>query len=247
MAEQQRVMVVTAHIADWVTRCGGTIAKYTNAGHRVKVFTLSYGQYAESGFRWGEDPTRTVDDVIAIRRQEGDEAAAILGVELTVFGWQDGPLWVTPNNVEALRDEIGGYQPQIILTHPPIDRNHPDHVQTSEAVRAATSYVGMRRHGRYPVLSRGVALYYMEATYGTAPYTGFRPDIYVDIGDVFEQKMRAVQVMTRTQRELFENYGDMARLRGREATLWARGTRGRVQYAEGFMQETPWTTDFLPL
>ena len=85
-----------------------------------------------------------------------------------------------------------------------------------------------------------------EPTAPAPSYSDFHPNVYVDITDTYEQKMKAVAVINRTQPSVVEYYGAMARMRGREAAAWARGRRGQVQYAEGFVQDTPFTTDLLP-
>ncbi len=245
MDTQGNLLVITAHIGDGFTRSGGTIAKYLAAGHRARILSLTWGQYSESQTRWKEDPSRTVEEVIAIRRQEGEEAAGILGVELKCLGWEDGHLSLSDERIHAIRREIGEFQPNIILTHMPTDHIHPDHVTTSNGVRLASKYVGARP-GSGPKLGHGVAIYYFEATAPVPTYADFRPTIYVDVSEVFEKKMAAVKVINRTQPTVYDYYTSLGRMRGQEATLWARGRRGQVAYAEGFVQDMPFTTDLLP-
>ncbi len=246
MAEQNNVMIITGHIGDAFIRAGGSIVRYLAAGHKVRILALTWGQYSESATQWTKDPKRTAEDIKAIRRQEGEEAAAILGVEVKCMGWDDGQLAMSQERIEAIRDEIGFFQPHVILTHPPTDFNHPDHVTTSNAVKVAYRYVGARRDGRYPILGRSVAIYYFEPTAPAPSYSEFHPNIYVDITDTFEQKMKAVAVINRTQPNVTEYYTAMAVMRGKEAAMWARGRRGQVKYAEAFVQDTPFTTSELP-
>ena len=40
MQQPKRVLVVSAHAADFCSRAGGTIAKYVNAGHVVRILSL---------------------------------------------------------------------------------------------------------------------------------------------------------------------------------------------------------------
>ena len=246
MQNQTKLMVVTAHPGDWVIRTGGTIAKYVQAGHEVRALALTWGQYSESRTRWDEDPARTVDEVIAIRKEEAEEAAQILGVDQRVMGWEDGQLVLPQDRIEAIRHEIGLFGPNVILTHPPTDHNHPDHVTTSEAVKLARRYIGARRQGDYSPLTSRIGLYYIEPTAPSPSYARFYPDVYIDITDVFETKMKAVAVINRTQPTVTDYYGDMARMRGREASAWVRKPGKRVVHAEGFAQDTPCTLDWLP-
>ena len=39
----KKMLVVSAHGADWCTRAGGTILKYVNAGWEVTVYALTFG------------------------------------------------------------------------------------------------------------------------------------------------------------------------------------------------------------
>ena len=98
------------------------------------MLALTWGQYSEYETRWNEDPRRTVDEVITIRREE---AAEILGVDPRVLGWDDGQLSLPQERIECVREETGIFQPNVILTHPPTDYNRPDHVITSRAVKLA--------------------------------------------------------------------------------------------------------------
>ena len=48
MIEGKKVLVVSAHAADYVWRAGGTIAKYIKHGAQVHVVVLSFGVRGES-------------------------------------------------------------------------------------------------------------------------------------------------------------------------------------------------------
>lgn len=47
MLSEQRLLVVSAHSADWVWRSSGTIAKYLAGGAQVFVVCLTYGARGE--------------------------------------------------------------------------------------------------------------------------------------------------------------------------------------------------------
>jgi len=46
--ERPRVMVFSAHAADFCSRAGGTILNYVRAGSKVRVIDLTYGERGES-------------------------------------------------------------------------------------------------------------------------------------------------------------------------------------------------------
>lgn len=52
MIQDERVLIISAHAADYVWRSGGTIANYINAGAAVSVVVLSCGVRGESNDLW---------------------------------------------------------------------------------------------------------------------------------------------------------------------------------------------------
>ena len=44
MSEQKTALVISAHSADFVWRCGGAIALHAEKGYDVTVVCLSYGE-----------------------------------------------------------------------------------------------------------------------------------------------------------------------------------------------------------
>ena len=55
MIEGKKVLVVSAHAADYVWRAGGTIAKYIKHGAEVHVVVLSFGVRGESNDLWKQE------------------------------------------------------------------------------------------------------------------------------------------------------------------------------------------------
>ena len=48
MSDQRSALVISAHAADFVWRCGGAIALHQARGYRVTIACLSYGERGES-------------------------------------------------------------------------------------------------------------------------------------------------------------------------------------------------------
>ena len=84
MIEGKKVLVVSAHAADYVWRSGGTIAKYIKHGAEVHVIVLSFGVRGESNDLWKKDGA-TYESVKAERFAETQAAAKILGIEHIEF------------------------------------------------------------------------------------------------------------------------------------------------------------------
>ena len=70
-----RLLVVSAHAADFVWRAAGYIAVVTAAFGEAHVVCLSYGEHGESPGAW-KQPGMTLDRVKEIRRAEGRQPAA---------------------------------------------------------------------------------------------------------------------------------------------------------------------------
>lgn len=87
MMQDERLLVVSAHAADYVWRAGGTIAKYVKNGAKVHLVVLSVGVRGESNDLW-KTPDQTAEHVKEIRTAETRKAAGILG-----FGTLNSGIW----------------------------------------------------------------------------------------------------------------------------------------------------------
>ena len=93
-SENERLLVVSAHAADFVWRAGGAIALYSSRKARVRVLCLSYGERGESQGLWKKEGM-TLEKVKQIRHEEATKAAEVLGAEIRCFDAGDYPLKVT--------------------------------------------------------------------------------------------------------------------------------------------------------
>src|ERR1700682_4314527 len=75
----QRVMIITAHPDDSEFGAGGTVAKLTREGKTVTYCILTNGNKGSS------DRTMTPERLAAIRAEEQQSAARVLGVETVDF------------------------------------------------------------------------------------------------------------------------------------------------------------------
>ena len=48
MDKEKTALIISAHAADFVWRCGGAIALHAKLGYEVSVLCLSYGERGES-------------------------------------------------------------------------------------------------------------------------------------------------------------------------------------------------------
>ena len=77
MAVKKTALVLSAHAADFVWRCGGAIALHQKLGYEVTVACMSFGERGESAKLWKEKGI-TIDQVKANRRKEAENAAKAL-------------------------------------------------------------------------------------------------------------------------------------------------------------------------
>jgi 4-oxalomesaconate hydratase len=220
MADQLRIMAISAHPADFCSRSGGTLIKHVEAGARVKIVWLTCGETDESHFLLEQRPGISVEEVRAIREQEAFAAAGVVGAEGVMLGYSDNPLRMTPDRMERLAQEIANFKPDILLTHWKDELTYPTHLIASRAAVEAARMAKVARDVRF-----------FEPNIGTAARVGFVPDHYVDISEVFERKLEALRTL-KAQPRLVEMYTTCNRWRGIEV---------RRPYAEGFVRFAPQT------
>ena len=88
MSDNKSVLVISAHAADFVWRCGGAIALHQKRGYDVTIACLSFGERGESAKLWKKG-NMSLDEVKAVRRDEAEAAAAALNahdIQLFDFG-----------------------------------------------------------------------------------------------------------------------------------------------------------------
>ena len=84
-----RLLVVSAHAADFVWRAAGYIAVVTSAFGQAHVVCLSYGEHGESPGAW-KQPGMTLDRVKEIRRAEARRPGGCWGPACT--SWTRGTI-----------------------------------------------------------------------------------------------------------------------------------------------------------
>lgn len=243
MAEKS-VYVVSAHAADYCTRAGGTIARYTAAGWKVRILVLTEGARGESGGYWKNNPGGTEEECAAVRRKESELAAERLQVtDISFLGLKDYPLTITADTIRLITSEILKWRPQLILTHWLEDPLNVDHEITAKAVvRALSSGAQL---GAFPNTPAHYfpALYCFESTVPHSEFNAFRPDTYIDIDETFETKMAAIGAFA-CQPQLVGYYTHFAMHRGFQAADWAKRA---IRYAEAFKRYIPHVGTTFPL
>lgn len=173
------VLAIGAHGDDLEAFCGGTLALYAQAGHRVVMCVVTDGRGRPMG-----DP----DTIAALRKGEAQAAAKLIGAELVWMAIPDGNLMLDEPTRHQFIEVIRASAPDVIITHPP-DDYHPDHNATSQLVMDAAQ---ISRTSNYrstlPPIRKPVPVAFMDSEYGI----NFAPEEYVDISAVWEIKVNAL-------------------------------------------------------
>ncbi|HEX2619866.1 MAG TPA: PIG-L family deacetylase [Phototrophicaceae bacterium] len=170
------ILAIGAHGDDLEMFCGGTLARFATRGDKVFMAVVTDGRGRPKG-----DP----EQIVAIRKQEAEHSAAVIGAESVWMGQPDGGLWFDDATRHQFIEVIRECKPDLIITHPP-DDYHPDHKTTSRLVMDAAQ---IARTANYPSKFAPhreiVPVAFMEAERGI----GFIPEEYVDITSVWDQKI----------------------------------------------------------
>jgi 4-oxalomesaconate hydratase len=228
-----RLLVVSAHAADFVWRAAGAIATVTEAGGVAHVIALSYGERGESGELW-KQPGQTEAKVKTIRRKEAESAAGVLGASFEPFDLGDYPLEMTREAIDRLTDAIRKFEPTMILTHATQDPFNPDH---------GTAYTATER-ARQLASGAGVASAFKTIKPPDfllfEPHQpelcGFVPNTFLDITPVFSRKQAAMAELG-AQAYLREYYSQRAVQRANHARRIS-GNKA-IEQAEAFQRVTP--------
>lgn len=217
---KQHIMVVSAHCGDGEVMAGGIVAKYTKNGHNASIVHLTPG---EKGHR-GMPPEEYAEQ----KRQEATAAGEILGAEVRFLPYRDGELPLNDESKYALCDVIRELKPTVLLTHWR-ESIHKDHANTSYITEDARFYAAIPGIERPLPAHTAAGMFYCENW--EDPY-GYQPDIYIDITDVFDTYVRAMQAY-----ELFR--GGISTFRYIDyykALAVTRGCLANCQYAQTLMR-----------
>ena len=232
-------LVVSAHSADFVWRCGGAIALHAAKGFEVTVICLSYGERGESAKLWRQ-AGMTLERVKAAREAEAKRAAAVLGVhDIQFWDLGDYPINLTEQAFFRLVDVYRAIHPAFMLTHSKEDLYNHDHPAVS--AWAQNARITAQAHGHNP----GQKVLGAPPVFLFEPHQpeqcNWKPDVLLDIGPVWERKRAAIECME-GQEHLWEYYTRVAQQRGAQA---ARNSDKKIVWGEGYQSVFPHVVESL--
>ena len=177
-----RIIAFGAHPDDCDIRAAGTAAKFAAMGHHVKFVSVTNGDAGHQSEGGGMLAKR--------RRAEAMESGRRLGVTYEVLDNHDGELLPTLNIRQQIIRRIRQWHADIVLAPRPNDY-HPDHRYTGVLVQDAAYMVVVPNvcPDTPPLHDNPVFLYFEDGFQQPNP---FRPDVSIDISDVFDKKIDAL-------------------------------------------------------
>lgn len=244
MSDTKTALIVSAHSADFVWRCGGAIALHAKLGYQVTVVCLSYGERGESAKLW-KLPDMTLDKVKTERRKEAQNAAKALNAhDIQFFDLGDYPLDMDRDAKYKLVDVIRQVQPQFMMSHSHYDPYNTDHSYATKVAMECRMIAQAWGHNPEEKVLGAPQLYLFEPH--QTEQMGWKPDVFLDITDVWDNKRAAIECM-QGQEHLWNYYTNVAQNRGNHFRRNSGGMAGGrpAQYAEGFQSVYPRTVDEL--
>ena len=232
-------LVISAHSADFVWRCGGAIALHQEQGVAVTVVCLSFGERGESAKLWRQ-AGMTLDEVKSERQREAENAAKALdAADIQFWDLGDYPLNLGDEALFRLVDLYRKLHPAFVLTHSREDPYNRDHPEVSAFTQHAR--IVAQAHGHNPD----------EKVIGAPPVFLFEPhqpeqcrwmpNTFLDITDVWAKKRAAIECMA-GQEHLWEYYTRVAQQRGVQA---ARNSDKKIAYGEAYEAVFPHVVETL--
>jgi LmbE family N-acetylglucosaminyl deacetylase len=227
-SEVDRTLVIAAHPDDVDFGAAGTVARWTDAGAQVSYCIVT------DGAAGGSDHSITRPEMAVLRRAEQTAAAKHVGVHDILFlGYSDGRLEATLGLREDLTRVIRRLRPDRVVCPSP-ERNyarlpvsHPDHRAAGSAALDAV-YPDARNPFAFPRLlaDEGLSAWTVREVWISGSPT---PNHYVDITEVFNRKIAALQAHA-SQTGHLDGLED--RIRG-----WARNTAQQAGLPPGRLAE----------
>jgi len=150
-----------------------------------------------------------------VRTKEQEAAAQLLGVKEVFWGnYPDTELPLSKDIITFIEDIIRKVNPEIAFFNY-YDDTHQDHRVLTRSCLSATRY------------TKEVLCYEVPST------QNFNPTIFVDIGDVLEQKLKLLECHASQVHKT--QVPDLTILESARSCAIFRGFQGRVKFAEGFL------------
>ena len=175
------VLFVGAHPDDIETFAGGTAAKYAARGDKVFFCVSTNGNCGSS--------TLPADEIAAIRHEEAGKGAGVIGAELIWLDFDDEFLEDSRETRLAFIEAFRQSEPDVVFCHWREDYN-PDHSISGMLVDELVHMKGIPNIKTGSAPHDGIPhVYFIDTIAGV----NFVPELYVDITNVFDTKVKMVR------------------------------------------------------
>ena len=225
------ILAIGAHPDDVELGCSGTLINEIKRGKKVGIVDLTQGELGTRG-------------TVETRYQEAANAAMIIGVQVREnLKMRDGFFRNDEEHQLKLVQCIRKYQPDIVFSNILHDR-HPDHGRAGKMIAECCFLSGLTKletkdenENTQQRWKPKYVLHYLQDWY-------HEPDLLIDITDVFEQRMKAIEAYTsQFYTKAGNNEGPQTYISTadfRESVIARARTLGKkigVKFAEGFISE----------
>jgi len=259
--ENINILNVGAHPADAFDDCSGTLAHHAARGDHVTALVLTAGTrvhdvvVAEEMRKrqrapGSEELETTISERMEVKHREVLEACQILGFsDVRFLTYDDSVLTLREDLMQKIAMVIREVQPHILITHYPL-RNAgiaAHHAITGQLVlNALESARNVWPEDPNPPW-RIPEVYFKAIDMGLPPAdvlsqaTAVFPDVYVDVSDVIELKVKALDMLKSQQ------YSGAWARKVLEECEGSYGPTVGVAYAEAFIRYRSRVYDYLPV
>ncbi|MBN1427079.1 MAG: PIG-L family deacetylase [Anaerolineae bacterium] len=226
----RRVFAVAAHPDDIEFTMAGTLILLAQVGYEIHYLTITNGSVGSK--------VHGREEIIRIRREESRASAALLGAIYHESLVDDIEIFYEKALLLRVAAIMRTVAPEILLTQSPSDYME-DH---QNAARLAVTAAFCRSMPNYitdppvPPVDHDVTVYHGQPHSNLDPFRHpVWPDLYVDITDVFQDKLQVLACHRSQQGWLDETQGMTSVLQTMQAHARELGRMsGQFEYAEGW-------------
>ena len=217
-----RVMAFGAHPDDIEFLCAGTLAKYSQEGHKVAIAISTNGEVGS--------PILGKAEIAAIRKEEAKKSADIISADFFWLGYPDEFLFNNEKTRLYFIEIIRQFRPDIIICPDKDSDYHPDHTTTGQIIWDTHVMVPVPNiKTQSPPCEKIPDIIFMDTVTGV----NFHPEFYVDITKQWETKAKMIACHKSQEEWLINQYDISCEELGRIQSR-LRGLQSGCKYAEAF-------------
>ena len=226
----KRVIAIAAHPDDIEFLMAGTLMRLAEAGYEIHYWNLANGSCGTN--------EHSVEEIVRIRRDEAIAAANSIGAHYHESICNDADIFYERSSLAKVAAVIREVQPEIVLTHSPVDYME-DHTNTCRLAVKATFVRGMPNFPTDPARN---AIDQKTTVYHAQPYSHrdplgnlVTPQFFVDVTSLIDRKVEMLAKHESQKRWLDESQGlDSYLTTLRELDAEAGAMSGKFELAEGW-------------